>query len=161
LNTFNFKSVSGRHDARRKSIDEGRSPARNQVTKMNERSSPVDRYLADLEMAYSLFGYMDAVEGISDERLREVAVHAKRAEMKLAAARLAQAEFRLEALLARCDFLEARNVRGIATARDIEELNWAMETLPSDKSTVARLTTLFETLRHELNCLVASCEDSG
>jgi uncharacterized protein YhaN len=121
---------------------------------MNERRSPVDRYLADLEMAYSLFGDIDAVEGISAQRLGEVAVHAKRVEMKLAAARLAQAEFRLEALRARRDFLEARNSQGNATAMEIEALNCAIDSLPANRSEVARLTSLFESLRRELNSLL-------
>jgi hypothetical protein len=125
---------------------------------MNERRSPVDRYLADLEMAYSLFGDIDTVEGISTERLGEVAVHAKRVEMKLAAARLAQAEFRLEALLARRDFLEARNAQGNATAMDIEALNCAIEALPANRSAVTQLTSLFESLRCELNSLLARGE---
>jgi hypothetical protein len=132
--------------------------ARDEVRQMNERKSHVDRYLADLEMAYSLFGDIDSVEGISAERLSEVAVHAKRVEMKLAAARLAQAEFRLEALHARRDFLEARNAQGSATTSEIEALNWAIEALPANRSAVTQLTSVFESLRHELNCLVAQAK---
>jgi hypothetical protein len=122
---------------------------------MHERRTHVDRYLADLEMVYSLFGDIDSVEGISAERLGEVAVHAKRVEMKLAAARLAQAEFRLEALLARRDFLEARCAQGSATKRELEALDWATESLPAIKAAVTQLTAVFEVLKSELNSLAA------
>ena len=126
---------------------------------MNERRSHVDRYLAGLEMAYSLVGGIDSVESVSTQRLSEVAVHAKRVEMKLAAAMLADAEFRLAALVARRDFLEARCAQGSATNKDIEALNWAIEALPANISAMTELTAAFEALRRELNSLLAQAED--
>ena len=80
--------------------------------------------------------------------------------MKLAAARLAQAEYHLEAVIARRQFLEARCSRGSATSTERDKLAWAIEALPATRETVATLAAEYDEQRRELASLLGPSDAS-
>ena len=120
---------------------------------MSERGSQVSRYLADLEMVHSAFKDLSGPEK-STQRLHEINILAKRLEMKLAAAKLAQAEYCFDLLNARRDFLENRCAQGRATSYERDALDWAYETLPLNKSTVEELAAELDNHKRELELLI-------
>jgi hypothetical protein len=106
-------------------------------------------------MAQKTLYHMSNGQGASQEQIHKAAVHAKRLELKLAIAKLGQAEYYLSSLSARVDYLEARCSRdNLATRTEREELTWAREALPINKATVARLTRDVEMRKQELDALI-------
>ena len=120
---------------------------------MSERGSQVSRYLADLEMVHGAFEDLSGPEK-STQRLHEINILAKKLEMKLAAARLAQAEYCFEALSARRDFLEARCEQGRASLRERDALDWASQALPLHELTVEELAAELDKHRRELDSMI-------
>ena len=122
---------------------------------MSDSGSRVNSYLADLEKVHGAVTDLTSNgQGQSPERLQEVDILAKRLEIKLAAARLAQAEYCFEALSARRDFLEARCTQGRASHREREALDWACQALPIDELTVAALAAELDRHKRELDALI-------
>ena len=120
---------------------------------MNESGSQADRYLADLEMVHRTFQDLSG-PGEPSQRLHQVNILAKKLEMKLAAAKLAQAEYCFDLLNARRDFLENRCAQGRATSYERDALDWAYETLPLNKSTVEELAAELDRHKRELDLLI-------
>ena len=120
---------------------------------MSERGSKVNRYLTDLELVHSSYADLSG-PGNPTERLHQVNILAKKLEMKLAAARLAQAEYCFEALSARRDFLEARCAEGRASCGERDALDWASQALPQNELTVAELAAELDKHKRELDSLV-------
>jgi hypothetical protein len=119
---------------------------------MLEKRSTIDGCVADLEMAQKTLYQISNGQGASEEQINKAAIHAKRLELKLAVAKLGQAEYYLSSLSARVDYLEARLSRdGVATKTEREELIWAREALPINKATVTRLTDEVELRKRELD----------
>ena len=119
---------------------------------MSENGSHIRKYLADLEMVQSGFENVGGAEPA--RRLHRVTILAKKLEMKLAAARLAQAEYCFEALSARRDFLEARCAQGQASSKERAALDWASQALPVNELTVAELAAEFDRHKRELDSLI-------
>ena len=119
---------------------------------MSENGSHIRKYLADLEMVQSGFENFGGAEPA--RRLHQVTILAKKLEMKLAAARLAQAEYCYEALSARRDFLEARCAQGQASSKERAALDWASQALPVNELTVAELAAEFDRHKRELDSLI-------
>ena len=122
---------------------------------MSESGSQANRYLADLEMVHRAFQDLSD-RGEPSQGLHQVNILAKKLEMKLAAARLAQAEYCFEALNARRDFLEARCAQGRATSRERDALDWASGALPANESTVEELAAELDRHKRELDVLIKS-----
>jgi predicted nucleic acid-binding Zn-ribbon protein len=122
---------------------------------MVEKRCVTDIYVTDLEAAQlTLTSLMDSA-GASAETIRDAAVRAKRLELKLAAARVGQAEYDLDTLKSRIDFLEARAAgRDGATRTEHEELEWARGALPSNTDTVTALSNQVEDLKRQLEELI-------
>ena len=119
---------------------------------MLEKRSAIDGCVADLEMAQKTLYQISNGQGASEEQINKAAIHAKRLELKLAVAKLGQAEYYLSSLNARVDYLEARLSRDdLATRTEREELIWAREALPINKATVVRLTDEVELRKRELD----------
>jgi hypothetical protein len=97
---------------------------------------------------------LDIYSGKRSEKLYDNVLHSKRLELKRAAARLAQAEYQLEALVVRCDFLEARCQLGNASPTEQEELDWTLEALPLSASTLIELAIEFEHHKNEMEALL-------
>lgn len=125
---------------------------------MLERRSTIDRYAADLEMAQMVFNKLSNVQGASEQQVCRAAVQAKRVELKLSGAKLAQAEYYLDTLKARLDFLEARSAGGCATKTEETELAWARQAVPINSATVARLATEAEQRKVELEELLKQAQ---
>ena len=122
---------------------------------MLEKRSAIDGCVADLEMAQKTLYQISNGQDASEEQIHKAAIHAKRLELKLAVAKLGQAEYYLSSLTARVDYLEARLGRdGVATRTEREELIWVREALPINKATVARLSDEVELRKRELNELL-------
>lgn len=123
---------------------------------MLEKRFRIDTCVADLQMAQSVLESLSKTKTASEEQIYEAAVHAKRLEVKLAAAKLAQTEYYLSSLVARIDYLKARCARqDAATRREMEELEWARGALPINTATVERLTRELEHLKRELKSMLA------
>ena len=120
---------------------------------MSESGSRVDRYLVDLETLHAACTDLSS-QGQPTERLQEVNILAKKLEMKLAAARLAQAEYCYEALSARRDFLEARCAQGRASGGERDALDWVSQALPLNELTVAELAVELDRHKRELDSLI-------
>src|SRR5262249_45890772 len=126
---------------------------------MIDKRSVYDRCVADLEMAQMAFDRMVEGRDASETQLRKAAVHAKKLEFKLAAAKLAQAEYHLDALKTRLDFLEARCAREEGgTKREQAELAWARGAAPVNSATVTRLKAELEVCKRELEALLTDSE---
>src|ERR1700742_4827461 len=89
---------------------------------MTDKRSAYERCVADLEMARMLFKRVTSQQQTSADEVQRVALEAKRLEIKLAAAKLAQSEYHLDALRARVDYLETRSSRDRATKQEEAEL---------------------------------------
>ncbi|HEY7546680.1 MAG TPA: hypothetical protein VID27_17445, partial [Blastocatellia bacterium] len=113
----------------------------------------IDACTAEVEMAKMTYKNLAGSRMASAEEIRKAALEAKRLEVKLAAAKLAQSEYYLSSLMARADFLEARCAQGSAVKREREELAWIREALPINKATIARLSMEMEKQRRELDAL--------
>lgn len=120
---------------------------------MNESGFRVSSYLAELEKIQGVDTDLNS-KGQPAERLREVNILAKRLEIKLAAAKLAQAEYCFESLNARRDFLESRCAQGRASHREREALDWACQALPLNELTVAELAAELDRHKRELDSLI-------
>ena len=120
---------------------------------MTESGSQADRYLADLEMVHRTFQDLSG-PGEPNQRLHQVNILAKKLEMKLAAAKLAQAEYCFDLLNARRDFLENRCAQGRATSKERDALDWASEALPLNESTVEELAAELDKHKRELELLI-------
>ena len=120
---------------------------------MSDSGSRVDRYLVDLEKIHGAFTDLSS-QVAPTERLQEVNILAKKLEMKLAAARLAQAEYCFEALSARRDFLEARCAQGRASVAERDALDWVSQALPVNELTVAELAAELDRHKRELDSLI-------
>jgi hypothetical protein len=120
---------------------------------MTDKRSAYERCVADLEMARMLFKRATSRQNSTASEIHRVAVDAKRLEVKLAAAKMAQAEYHLDALRARIDYLESRVARDRATRREEAELEWARGALPVNTATVERLAAELEQRKQELNAL--------
>ena len=75
---------------------------------MLDKRSAIDGCVADLAMAQKTLYQISNGQGASEEQIHKAAIHAKRLELKLALAKLGQAEYYLSSLSARVDYLEAR-----------------------------------------------------
>ena len=123
---------------------------------MTDKRSAYDRCVADLEMAQMLFNRIASKQDAPAEEIRKAATEAKKLEVQLAATKLAQADYHLDALKARLDFLEARAVQeGGASKRELAELEWARTAVPVNTSTVARLAFELEQRKRELEEICA------
>lgn len=120
---------------------------------MTDKRSAYERCVADLEMTRMLFKRATDRQSATASEIHRVALEAKRLEVKLAAAKLAQAEYHLDALRARVDYLETRTARDRATRREEAELEWARGALPVNSATVERLVAEFEQRKQELDAL--------
>lgn len=121
---------------------------------MLEKRFSIDACTAEVEMAQITYKNLAGGRVASAEDIRKAAIEAKRLEVKLAAAKLAQSEYYLSSLMARADFLEARCAQGNAVKREREELAWIREALPINKATVARLSIEMEKQKRELDALL-------
>jgi hypothetical protein len=92
--------------------------------------------------------------GEPSQWLHQINILAKKLEMKLAAAKLAQAEYCFDLLNARRDFLENRCAQGRATSYERDALDWAYDTLPLNKSTVEELAAELDKHKRELELLI-------
>lgn len=129
---------------------------------MVEKRCAIDGCVADLEMAQKTLLHISNGSGASEGQIRKAAIHAKRLELKLAVAKLGQAEYYLSMLSARVDYLEARCGRdGVAAKSESEELVWAREALPINNATVTRLTNELETQKRELEEMLKQAEPSN
>ena len=118
---------------------------------MTDKRSAYERCVADLEMARMLFKRVSSQQQTSADEVQRVALEAKRLEVKLAAAKLAQSEYHLDALRARVDYLETRSGRNRATKQEEAELEWARGALPVNTATVVRLAEELEQRKRELD----------
>ena len=118
---------------------------------MTDKRSAYDRCVADLEMAQMMLSQIAGKQDARAEEIHKAAVEAKKLEIQLAATKLAQADYHLDALKARLDFLTARAaVEGGLSKREQSELEWARTAVPINSSTVARLATELEQHKQEL-----------
>ena len=120
---------------------------------MTDKRSAYERCVADLQMARMLFKRATSRQSATAGEIHRVALAAKRLEVKLAAAGLAQAEYHLDALRARIDYLETRAARDRASRREEAELEWARGALPVNTMTVERLVAELEQRKRELEAL--------
>ncbi|HXG94165.1 MAG TPA: hypothetical protein VNN73_17610 [Blastocatellia bacterium] len=112
-------------------------------------------------MAQIILSNMTESKSATEGQIHEARVKAKKLEIKLAGAKLAQAEFYLDLLKARVDYLEARAARGDAiTKREQAELEWVREALPVNSATVERLAAELERQRRELELILADFEET-
>ncbi len=118
---------------------------------MIDKRSAYDRCVADLEMAQMILNQIAGKPDASAEEIHKAAVETKKLEIQLAATKLAQADYHLDALKARLDFLAARAASaGGASKREQAELEWARTAVPINSSTVARLASELEQRKQEL-----------
>lgn len=118
---------------------------------MTDKRSAYDRCVADLEMAQMMLNQIAGKQDAPAEEIHKAAVEAKKLEIQLAATKLAQADYHLDALKARLDFLTARAASaGGASKREQAELEWARTAVPINSSTVARLASELEQRKQEL-----------
>jgi hypothetical protein len=94
----------------------------------------------------------------SKDQVRKADIEAKKLEVKLAATKLAQAEYHLDALKARLEFLEVRCAREEGTKREEAELTWARGAVPINSSTVKRLAADLEQRKQEMETLLRQPE---
>jgi len=120
---------------------------------MTDKRSAYERCVADLEMARMLFKRATSRQSATSNEIHRVALDTKRLEVKLAAVKLAQAEYHLDALRARIDYLETRVARDRATHREKAELEWARDALPVNNATVERLAQELEQRKREIGAL--------
>ena len=120
---------------------------------MSDSGSRVNRYLVDQEKIHGAFTDLGS-QVQPTERLQEVNILAKKLEMKLAAARLAQAEYCFEALSARRDYLEARCAQGRASGGERDALDWVSQALPVNESSVAEFAAELDMHKRELDSLI-------
>ncbi|HXG94168.1 MAG TPA: hypothetical protein VNN73_17625 [Blastocatellia bacterium] len=126
---------------------------------MIDKRSVYERCSAELEMARTALDDMTNWKDATDKDILMARAHAKRLEIKLAAARLAQAEFYLDSLKARIDYLEARLAKeGKATETEQAELAWAREAVLVNSSTIAKLAEEQQQRKKELELLLAEAE---
>ena len=125
---------------------------------MIDKRSAYDRCVADLEMAQMVLNNMENGQKASEEQLQKAALEAKRLEVKLAAAKLAQSEYHLDSLKARLDFLQARCADEGATKRELAELTWARNAVPVNSSMVVRLAADLEQRKQELEAMLTHTE---
>lgn len=126
---------------------------------MIDRRSAYDRCVADLEMARIMLNNLTNRRSASESEIHKARVHAKELEVKLAAAKLAQADYHLSSLKARLDFLEARcSKECAATKKEQSELAWAREAVPVNTTTVARLAAELEQHKREFGEMIAGVE---
>jgi hypothetical protein len=85
---------------------------------MIDKRSAYERCMADLEMAQMVLNNIANGRDASEDQIRKAAIEAKKLEVKLAAAKLAQAEYHLDALSARLEFLERRCADAEASSRE-------------------------------------------
>ena len=121
---------------------------------MIERRHPSELYAIELEKArFELNSLMLSRTNQAGE-IRRVAVRAKELEVRLASARLAQAEYYLTTLKARFGYLESRTSNpGVSTRSEEQELSWAREAIPSNSATVLQLSEEVARLKEELKTL--------
>lgn len=118
---------------------------------MTDKRSAYDRCVADLEMAQMLLNQIASKQDAPAEEIHKAAVEAKKLEVQLAATKLGQADYHLDALKARLDFLNARATStGGASKKEQAELEWARTAVPINSSTVARLASELEQRKQEL-----------
>ena len=120
---------------------------------MSDSGSRVDRYLVDLEKIHGAFTDLSS-QVQPTERLQEVNILARKLEMKLAAARLAQAEYCFEALSARRDYLEVRCAQGRASDGERDALDWVSQALPLNELSVAEFAAELDMHKRELDSLI-------
>lgn len=118
---------------------------------MTDKRSAYDRCVADLEMAQMTLNQIAGKQDAPAEEIHKAAVEAKKLEIQLAATKLAQADYHLDALKARLDFLGARaaSADGVSK-RELAELEWARTAVPINSSTVARLASELDQRKQEL-----------
>src|SRR6185503_20496059 len=102
---------------------------------MTDKRSAYDRCVADFEMAQMILNQIASKQDAPAEEIHKATVEAKKLEIQLTATKLAQADYHLDALKARLDFLAAR---AAASKREQAELEWARTAVPINSSTVAR-----------------------
>ena len=118
---------------------------------MTDKRSAYERCVAELEMARLLLNQISNKHDAPAEEVRKAAIEAKRLEVQLVSTRLAQADYHLDALKARLDFLEVRAAQeGGASKRESAELEWARMAVPVNTSTVTRLALELEQRKREL-----------
>lgn len=120
---------------------------------MTDKRSVYERCVADLELARMRFKRLASRQPAESGEIQRVAIEAKRLEVKLAATKLAQSEYHLDALRARMDHLEARKACDLATSDEKAELEWARDALPVNAAAVARLADELAQRKQELNAL--------
>jgi hypothetical protein len=123
---------------------------------MTDKRSTYEQCVADLELARMLYKRVTSRQNAAASDIQRVAAEAKRLEVKLATTKLAQAEYHLDALRGRLEYLESRAARGRATPSEESELEWARNALPANTTTVARLADELAERRQELNALLES-----
>ena len=121
---------------------------------MTDKRSTYEQCVADLELARMLFKRITSRRNAAASDIQRVAVEAKRLEVKLAATKLAQAEYHMDALRGRVEYLETRAARGRATPGEEAELEWARNALPANTATVERLADELVQRKQELNALL-------
>jgi len=121
---------------------------------MTDKRSAYEQYVADLELARMLYKRVTSRQNATASDIQRVAIEAKRLEVKLANTKLAQAEYHMDALRGRVEYLEARAARGRATPGEEAELEWARGALPANAATVARLVDEMAQRKQELSALL-------
>jgi hypothetical protein len=121
---------------------------------MTDKRSIYEQCVADLELARMLYKRVTSRQNAAASDIQRVAVEAKRLEVKLAITKLAQADYYMDALRGRIDYLETRVARLRATPSEEAELEWARRALPANAVTVARLADELSERRQELNDLL-------
>jgi len=117
---------------------------------MTDKRSAYDRCVVDLQLAEVRLHDAISQQDASAEEIYQATLEKRRLEVRLVATRLAQAEYYLDALRARLDFLDARAARaGGATRREQAELEWARTAVPANAATVTRLAAELEWRKQE------------
>ena len=120
---------------------------------MTEKRSVYEQCVADLELARMLYKRVTSRPSAAANDIQRVAIEAKRLEVKLATTKLAQAEYHMDALRARVEYLETRVAQNRATVHEEAELEWAHSALPMNTVTLARLADELSQRKQELSAL--------
>lgn len=121
---------------------------------MLEKRFAIETCAADLQIAQKTLDHLANGQNTSQDEIGRAALKAKKLEVKLTAAKLAQSEYYLSSLRARIDYLQARcSQESGATQREQAELAWAREALPVNSQLVNRLAAELEKIKLELDAL--------
>jgi hypothetical protein len=125
---------------------------------MLEKRFSIEACAEDLEMARSVYSWLASSRRATEEEICIAAVEMGKLAVKLASARLAQAEFYLSSLVTRADYLKVRCESREAVKRDLAELAWIQNALPSNTTIIAELADEMEQRKRELEAILKQSE---